>query len=57
LLEVKSKQDKELDMKIEIVKHIVKQKLEEQDARLKEKEKKEQKQKFLKSSQINKTKA
>jgi len=47
LLEVKSKQDKELDMKIEIVKHIVKQKLEEQDARLKEKEKKEQKQKIL----------
>lgn len=47
LLNVKSKQDKELDTKIEIVKYIVKVKLEEDNARLKAKERKEQKQKIL----------
>lgn len=47
LLEVKSEQDKELDLKIEIVKHIVKVKLEEAALRSKLKEKKVQKQKIL----------
>ena len=47
LLEVKSKQDKELDIKIEIVKYIVKVKLEENNLRLKAKERKERKQKIL----------
>lgn len=47
LLEVKSQQDKELDMKIEIVKYIVKIKLEEENNRLKAKEQKEKKQKIM----------
>lgn len=47
LLNVKTKEDKELDIKIEIVKHIVKVKLEEENNRLKAKEQKEQKQKIL----------
>jgi hypothetical protein len=47
LLDTKSKQDKELDMKIEIVKYIVKVKLEEESSRLVAKERKEQKQKLL----------
>jgi hypothetical protein len=47
LLDVKSKQDQELDMKIEIVKYIVKMKLEQQELRNQVKEKKEQKQKIL----------
>jgi len=47
LLDVKTKQDKELDVKIEIVKYIVKVKLEEENLRLKAKERKEQKQKIL----------
>ena len=47
LLEVKTKDDEILDTKIEIVKHIVNIKLEENNARLQEKEKKEQKQKIL----------
>jgi hypothetical protein len=47
LLNKKSKQDEELDMKIEIVKHIVKVKLEEENLRLKAREKREQKQKIL----------
>lgn len=47
LLNVKSKQDEELDIKIEIVKYIVKIKLEEENQRLKAKEQKEKKQKIL----------
>jgi hypothetical protein len=47
LLEVKSEQDKELDLKIEIVKHIVKVKLDEAALRSKLKEKKVQEQKIL----------
>jgi hypothetical protein len=47
LLDLKTQQDKELDMKIEIVKYIVSVKLEEESLRLKAKEKKEQKQKLL----------
>lgn len=47
LLNVKTKEDKVLDVKIEIVKYIVSVKLEEQDLRAKEKEKKEKKQKIL----------
>jgi len=47
LLDTKTKEDKELDMKIEIVKYIVRTKLEEENLRLKIKEQKEQKQKIL----------
>jgi hypothetical protein len=47
LLNTKTKQDEELDVKIEIVKYIVKVKLEEQELRQKAKEQKEQKQKIL----------
>lgn len=47
LLNVKTKQDKELETKIEIVKYIVKVKQEEELLRLKAKERKEQKQKIL----------
>ncbi|ALS22229.1 hypothetical protein [Paenibacillus naphthalenovorans] len=47
LLNTKTKEDKELDIKIEIVKYIVNEKLEEQKARLQAKEKKEQKQKIM----------
>lgn len=47
LLQVRSENDKELDTKIEIVKHIVSVKLEERANRLKAKERKEQKQKIL----------
>lgn len=47
LLKVKTKENKELDLKIEIVKHIVNVKLEEQNARLKAREVKEQKQKIM----------
>lgn len=47
LLDVKTKQDQELDMKIEIVKYIVKIKLEEEQKRLKAKEQKEKKQKIM----------
>lgn len=47
LLEVKTTQDQELDMKIEIVKYIVKVKLEEKAAEAKAKENKEKKQKIL----------
>lgn len=46
LLETKTKEDQELDIKIEIVKYIVKVKLDEEDMRLKAKEVKEQKQKL-----------
>lgn len=47
LLNVKTKEDKELDVKIEIVKHVVKVKLEEENARLQVKAQKEQKQKIM----------
>jgi len=47
LLDRKTKQDKELDAKIEIVKYIVNVKLEEEETRRKAKERKEQKQKIL----------
>lgn len=47
LLNVRSKNDKELDLKIEIVKRVVSVKLEENEARLKAKEKREQKQKIM----------
>lgn len=47
LLEVKTSQDKELDIKIEIVKYIVGVKLEEENSRLKAKENKEKKQKIM----------
>ena len=47
LLDVKTKQDEELDTKIEIVKHIVKTKVEEEEKRRLQKEISEQKQKIL----------
>jgi hypothetical protein len=47
LLKVRSTGDKELDAKIEIIKHIVTVKLEEATARLQAKEKREQKQKIM----------
>jgi len=47
LLEVKTKQDEELDMKIEIVKYIVKVKQEEAEKQLHAKSLKEQKQKLM----------
>lgn len=47
LLETKTQQDVELDKKIEIVKYIVKIKLEEEETRINIKKKKEQKQKIL----------
>lgn len=47
LLNTKTKQDKELETKIEIIKYIVKVKQEEELLRLKAKERKEQRQKIL----------
>ena len=47
LLDVKTKQDEELDTKIAIVKHIVKVKQEEESQRLKAKEQREKKQKIM----------
>lgn len=47
LLNTKTKEDKELDVKIEIVKHIVKVKLEEESLKTKAKLQKEKKQKIL----------
>lgn len=47
LLGSKTKQDKELELKIDIIKYIVSTKLEEAELRAKAKEKKEQKQKVL----------
>jgi hypothetical protein len=47
LLNVKTKEDKELDVKIEIVKYIVTVKIEEENAKLQVKVKKEQKQKIM----------
>lgn len=47
LLNTKTKEDKELDLKIAIVKYIVNVKLEEQEAKSKAKAQKEQKQKIM----------
>ena len=47
LLETRTKEDQELDMKIEIIKYIVKVKLEEENIRLKAKEQKEKKHKIM----------
>ena len=47
LLNKRTKQDQEIDTRIEIVKYIVKVKLEEENLRLKAREQKEQKQKIL----------
>ena len=47
LLQVRTKQDAEIDMKIEIVKYIVKVKQEEEIMRLKSREQKEKKQKIM----------
>lgn len=47
LLSTKTKEDKELEVKIEIVKYIVNVKLEERESKLKEKAQKEQKQKIM----------
>lgn len=47
LLTTKTQQDKELDVKIAIVKYIVQVKLEERQLRLKAKDKKEKKQKIM----------
>ena len=47
LLQVKTQQDQELDMKIEIIKYIVKVKLEEENLRLQAKDRKEKKQKIM----------
>lgn len=47
LLNTKTKEDKELDFQIEIVKYIVKTKLEEREVQLEAREKKAQKQKVL----------
>ena len=47
LLEVKTKQDEELDVKIEIVKYIFELKKEAENQRLKAKEQKEKKQKIM----------
>ena len=47
LLEVKTESDKELELQIEIVKHIVEVKLEESNTRAKAKESKEKKEKIL----------
>lgn len=47
LLDVRTKEDKELDLKIKIVKYVVEVKLEEENLRLKAKEKREQKQKIM----------
>jgi hypothetical protein len=47
LLDTKTKQDEELDIKIEIVKYIVKTKLEEEKSKVDAKAKREEKQKLL----------
>jgi hypothetical protein len=55
LLDTKTKQDEELDIKIEIVKYIVKTKLEEEKSRVDAKAKREQKQKLLELMDLKKT--
>jgi len=47
LLNVRTKQDEELDLQIEIVKHVVKVKLDEDTLRLQAKDKREKKQKIM----------
>lgn len=47
LLNTKTAQDKEVEIKIEIVKHIVEVKMAEKNARLQAKEKKEQREKIM----------
>jgi len=47
LLNARTKQDEEIDIKIEIIKYIVKVKLEEESLRLKAKDQKEKKQKIM----------
>lgn len=47
LLDTKTQQDQELDMKIEIIRYIVKVKQEEENQRLMAKEQKEKKQKIM----------
>lgn len=47
LLDVKTEEDSKLEMKIDIVKYIVKVKLKEQESRVKAQEKKEKRQKIL----------
>lgn len=47
LLETRTKQDEELDTRIEIIKYIVKTKLEEENVRLLAKEQREKKQKIM----------
>ena len=47
LLDVRTRQDKELVLKVELIKHVVKTKLEEKALRLVAKEKKEKKQRLL----------
>ncbi len=47
LLNRKTPQDEELELKIEIIKHIVQVKVEEENLKVKEKEQKEEKQKIL----------
>lgn len=47
LLNVRTEQDEEIDMKVEIIKYIVKIKLEEENLRLKAREQKEKKQKIM----------
>ena len=47
LLNTRSKQDEELTLKVEIVKYVVKTKLEEETARLHAKEQREKKQKIM----------
>lgn len=47
LLNTKSQKDKEIEAKIEIIKYIVKVKLDEEAARFKAKERKEKKQKIM----------
>lgn len=47
LLDARTKQEEELTLKVEIIKHVVKTKVEENNARLRAKELKEKKQKIL----------
>ena len=47
LLQIRTPKDKELELKIEIIKHIVKVKLEEADAKIRAKQTKEQRDKIL----------
>jgi len=57
LLDTKTKQDEELDIKIEIVKYIVKTKLDEEKSKVDTKAKKEEKQKLLQLLDLKKNEA